>query len=357
MRSRLLVTLVVGSLAATLLLMAVPAAPAPLPRPPLAPVTHPVGNPPTPAKVELGRLLFHDPVLSANGMIACSTCHDPAHGFTDPRGFSVGVTGKPLDRDTPSVANLAFAGSLFRDGRAGSLEEQALEPLFAEDEMGADATALLATLRANSEYQKRFAAAFGTPGISLVRLARAIAAYERTLIDWDTPYDRWSAGQEDAMSPAAKRGFELFHGKADCAECHPAPLFASDDVDPIGSVERRADGSFTHSRDRGLARHTGRAENVGAFRSPSLRGLKQTAPYMHNGVFKTLAEVVDFYDRGGAAGLGLATPNQDEHVRPLQLTAEERADLVAFLEALSGSTPLDVVPLGVPSGKKPGGSR
>ncbi|HEX6811397.1 MAG TPA: cytochrome c peroxidase [Planctomycetota bacterium] len=355
MRSRL--PLLVGAACVgPLLLMAIPSEP-PLRAPMLQPVAHPVGNPPTAAKVELGRLLFHDPLLSSNQRVACSTCHDPAHGFADPRGFSIGVTGEVLDRDTPTVANLAFTTALFRDGRAASLEEQALEPLFAENEMAADPTALLAALRGNAEYTRRFAAAFGSPGISLVRIARAIAAYERTLIDAQTPYDRWAAGDQNALSPAAKRGFALFHGKADCAECHPAPLFGADDIDPIGSVERRPDGRFTASSDRGLETLTGDPRHRGAFRSMSLRGLKHTAPYMHNGVFATLAEVIDFYDRGGAAGFGLHSPNQDEHVHPLRLSPDERQDLLAFLESLSSSRPLDTIPQTVPSNLTPGGQR
>jgi len=339
-----------------LLLVAVPAlTSAPPPR--LPPIPHPVGNPPTLAKLELGKLLFFDPALSGNGRIACATCHDPAHGFADPRGFSVGVTGEKLGRDTPSAANLAFAGALFRDGRAGSLEEQALEPLLSGKEMAADPTALLVFLRGNAEYRQRFAAAFGDEEISLVRLARAVAAYERTLVEADTPYDRWAAGDAEAMSPAQQRGFLLFKGKADCAECHPAPTFAGEDIDPVGSLDRGADGTFTLAADPGLAALTGNPEHHGAFRAGSLRGLLHTAPYMHNGVFATLAEVVDFYDRGGARGFGLAVAHQDEHVHPLQLGDQEKRDLVAFLEALSQSTPLDTPPGKVPSGLSPGGQR
>jgi cytochrome c peroxidase len=339
-----------------LLLMAVPAGGA-APPPCLPPVPHPVGNPPTAAKVHLGRMLFFDPVLSANRRIACATCHDPAHGFADPRGFSTGVTGETLPRDTPSAADLAWTGALFRDGRAGSLEEQALEPLFSPKEMAANAELVLASLRGNQAYRALFAAAFGDEEVSLVRLARAIAAYERTLITARTPYDRWAAGDESALSEAQKRGFEIFAGKAKCAECHPAPLFASDDVDPVGSVDRRPDGSFALAADPGLMQHTGDEAHRGAFRAVTLRGLKRTAPYMHNGVFATLAEVVDFYDRGGARGLGIEVALQDENVRPLGLSALEKADLVAFLEALSQDAPLDEAPERVPSGLRPGGHR
>jgi cytochrome c peroxidase len=187
--------------------------PAPLPEP-LAPA----GNPGSVARVQLGRMLFFDPLLSRNQRVACATCHDPKHAFADPRGFSVGVTGEALPRNTPSVANLAYSGALFWDGRAGSLEEQAIEPLMAHDEMAADVTVLLEQLRSNTEYAAMFDAAFPQSGVSLVNLARAIAAYERTLVVRDTPYDRWAAGDEAAVSDSAKRGFDLFFGKASRAE-------------------------------------------------------------------------------------------------------------------------------------------
>jgi cytochrome c peroxidase len=205
-------------------LLAVPWQPSPAPVP-LPAMPGPIGNPNTSAKVDLGRALFFDPVLSRDGTLACATCHDPAHGFADPRGFSRGIDGNELARDTPSVANLAATTALFRDGRAGSLEGQAIEPLLAPAEMAADATRLCDTLGANAAHRELFERAFGDAEVSLPRIARALAAYERTLIVRDTPYDRWAAGDRDAMSASAQRGFALFVGKADRAECHPAPWF------------------------------------------------------------------------------------------------------------------------------------
>jgi cytochrome c peroxidase len=323
-----------------------------LPAPPVS-----AGLPASAARIALGRLLFFDPILSGDRTIACATCHDPAHGFADPRGFSRGINGKRLPRNTPSVANLAWSRALFHDGRAGSLEEQALEPLLADDEMGADPSEVLARLSAIDDYRAMFAQAFPGKGISLTNLARALAAYERTLVTRDTHYDRWAGGDATALSPSAQRGWTVFNGKARCAECHPAPLFGSDDLDPIGTPDRSADGTMVAGKDPGLARITNDRNDFGAFRAPSLRNLEHTAPYMHNGVFGTLAEVVEFYDEGGGRGLGLDVFNQDEDIVPLQLTEQEEADLIAFLRALSQRDPIDRAPERVPSGLVPGGVR
>jgi len=325
-------------------------------RPPrLSPPPQPVGNPSTPERVALGRMLFFDPILSGNQRMACATCHAPAAGFKDPRVFSIGSDGKPRPRRTPSVANLAYARALFADGRAGSLEEQMLEPLLAEQEMAGNATEITARLGVNAEYCRLFAAAFPGQPMGLPVIARAIAAYERTLVADDTPYDRWARGDEAAMSPSARRGYWIFKGKADCAECHPAPLFGSDDVDPIGTPDRDARGRLIRGTDPGLSAITGHAEDFGAFRATSLRTAAAGGPYMHNAVFRTLAGVVDFYDQGGAKGLGLAVAHQDAAVHKLRLSARERRDLVAFLEALVQRRPIDRAPARVPSGLSPGG--
>ena len=276
-------------------------------------IPHPIGNPLADAKVALGRALFFDPVLSRDSTMACATCHDPEHGFADPRGFSRGVDGNVLNRDTPTVANLAFTRALFRDGRSGSLEEQALEPLLAKAEMASDPTVLVATLANNAEYRQLFEHAFGDGEVTLVRIARALATYERTLMVRDTAYDRWAAGDGTALSAAQQRGLALFEGKARCAECHPAPLFGSDDLDPVGTPDRASDGKLVRGSDPGLARWTAQAAHHGAFRSPSLRGVADTAPYMHNGVYRTLEEVIEFYDEGGGRGLGFEAPQDEVH--------------------------------------------
>ncbi len=327
--------------------------PQPPPRLPAPP--HPVGNPSSPARVALGRMLFFDPVLSRNQRMACATCHDPAHGFRDRRGFSLGSDGKPRPRRTPSVTDLAYTQALFADGRAGSLEEQALEPMLTPAEMAGNVEDIVARLSASAGYREAFERAFPGEPIGLPLIVQAIAAYERTLVVNDTPYDRWAGGDAAAMSPAAKRGWALFKGKGNCAECHKPPLFGSDDIDPIGTPDRDAQGHLVRGRDPGLARLTGNQDDFGAFRAPSLRTAAAGGPYMHNATFQTLDDVVDFYDQGGAVGLGLSVPHQDAAVRKLHLTAAERRDLVEFLRALEQGRPLDRAPDRVPSGLKPGG--
>jgi cytochrome c peroxidase len=342
----------------SLLIVAVAAAawrlwPQPPPRLPDPP--QPPGNPSSVARVALGRLLFFDPVLSGSQRMACATCHDPAHGFTDPRVFSTGSDGMPRPRRTPTVANLAYTRALFADGRAGSLEEQLLEPLLSESEMAGNLESIKARLEANAEYRERFERAFPGEPIGLPVLARAIAAYERTLVANRTPYDRWAGGDEAALSAAARRGYRIFNGKGLCAECHPAPLFGSDDLDPIGTPDRNSAGRLVRGRDQGLFRLTGRTEDFGAFRATTLRTAAAGGPYMHNAAFRTLEDVVDFYDQGGALGLGFSVPHQDADVRKLHLSAEERRDLVEFLRALRQEQPLDRAPDRVPSGLRPSG--
>jgi len=325
-------------------------------RPPLLSAPpNPPGNPSSPARVALGRMLFFDPVLSGNQRMACATCHNPAHGFRDPRGFSIGSDGRPRPRRTPSVANLAYARALFADGRAGSLEEQALEPMLTKAEMAGNVEDMKARLNANAGYRELFERAFPGQPIDLPLIIQAIAAYERTLVVNDTPYDRWARGDHTALSAAAKRGWALFNGKGVCAECHPAPLFGSDDLDPIGTPDRDAAGRLVRGSDPGLARLTGSQDDFGAFRAPALRTAVAAGPYMHNGAFGTLEDVVDFYDKGGAVGLGLSVPHQDAAVRKLHLTAQERRDLVEFLRALQQDRPIDRAPDRVPSGLRPGG--
>ena len=227
--------------------------------------------------------------------------------------------------------------------------------MLAKSEMGASVEAIRARLGANPGYRELFARAFPGEPIDLPLILQAIAAYERTLVVNDTPYDRWARGEASAMSAAAKRGWAIFNSKGVCAECHPAPLFGSDDLDPIGTPDRDAAGRLVRGRDPGLARLTGSQSDFGAFRATTLRTAVATGPYMHNGAFQTLEDVVDFYDRGGSVGLGLAIPHQDAAVRKLHLTAAERRDLVEFLRALTQDRPIDRAPDRVPSGLTPGG--
>jgi cytochrome c peroxidase len=293
-------------------------------------VPHPADNPPTPARTALGKRLFEDKRLSATGTVACATCHDARLSFADGEQVGKGITARPLARHTPSLWNVAFAPLLLWDGRAASLEAQARFPLEHPDEMGSSLEAAAQRLAADAAYIGAFAEAFPqSPLVSPDNIARALAAYERTLISPPTRFDAWVAGKADSLTEAELRGFKLFAGKARCMACHSGFAFTDHNFYDIGLP----DGGT--APDRGRGKEIGLAAADHAFKTPTLRELAWTAPYMHNGIFSTLEEVVRFYEGGGVAR---PTRAKDMPV-PLVLTDEERADLVAFLETLSSDTP------------------
>lgn len=301
--------------------------------------TETADNPTTPEKAELGRLLFFDPVLSENNNIACANCHHPDLGFADGKPTAVGHDGTVLTRNAPTLWNVAYTQNLFWDGRIQSLEAQVEVPLTHPNEMGvSDTDALVAELAAIPEYQERFTAVFGSEGITLANIEKALAAFERTLLANDTPFDRYAAGDFDALTPSQRRGLALFRsGATRCFECHGAPTFASDTFRVIG----------VPSDDPGRAAIAADGQE-GAFKVPTLRNIALTAPYMHNGSMATLEEVVDFYADGG--GLAHGQENVDVFVQGFDLTEQERADLVAFLYALTDESGLPEIPASVPSG-------
>lgn len=321
------------------------------------PLNEPADNPTTPAKAELGRLLFFDPVLSVNNDIACATCHHPDLGFADGRAQAMGAGGAgigparsggvALARSAPSLWNVGYAPTLFWDGRVTSLEEQALAPLTHVDEMGVtDTGALVSELRAIAEYTNLFQQAFGGDGASLINVQRALAAFERTLVSQNSAFDRYAAGQFDALTPSQRRGLALFRSAATrCFECHAAPTFSSDTFRVIGVPDAAG-----QAHDPGRAGVT--ADGVdGAFRVPSLRNVALTAPYMHNGLFQTLEEVVAFYAAGGGRAISSQSiANVDPFILGFELTAQEQADLVAFLYALTDESQSPAIPTRVPSG-------
>ncbi|MCE2391992.1 MAG: cytochrome-c peroxidase [Proteobacteria bacterium] len=319
----------------------------------------PADNPPTAAKVELGRKLYFDARLSTDGTIACASCHDPRQGFADPRGeaASAGVGGAVGTRNAPTVLNAAFLVSQFWDGRAETLEEQAVQPLFNPIEHGfPDADAVMARLRELADYPALFARAFGSEQPTLERVGQAIASFERTLISLDAPIDRFLAGDEGAISESARRGWELYNAKARCNTCHGhidvLPLFTDDLFHNIGvgveridfdAVARRAAAavaggtsvdelalSDAEASELGRFLVTREPKDMGAFKTPQLRNVALTAPYMHDGSEATLADVIAFYDRGGNDN-----PYLDGGMRPLNLTEQESADLVELLETFT----------------------
>lgn len=320
---------------------------------PIPPV--PADNPMSEAKVELGRRLFYDKRLSANETQSCASCHQQAFAFSEPRAQAVGSTGEHHRRSTMSLANVAYASTLtWASPTLLTLEAQAMVPLFGEDPlelgMGGKEQLLLDRLAADPRYPEMFAAAFPEEAnpISVGSLVRALGAFQRTLISANSPYDRYVRGETDALSESAKRGMELFFSEtAECFHCHGG-FNLSDATDHSGKSEREAtfhntnlynlDGFGTYPpSDPGLIEITNRPGDMGRFKAPTLRNIAVTAPYMHDGSLPTLEAVIDHYASGGQAvrdGKG-GSPLQSEFVRPFQLTDEEKADLIAFLESLT----------------------
>lgn len=277
------------------------------------------------AKIELGKQLYFDGRLSKNNAISCAFCHNPGTGFADPRQTSIGVGGGVGGRQSPTVYNTGLNHVQFWDGRARSLEEQAIGPIHNPVEMAETHEHVVAKLGKIKGYQQQFRAVFGTD-VNLQSIAEAIAAYERTVLSTNSAFDKYVLGAQKAMDEAAVRGLALFKGKARCILCHNGPNFTDNQFHNLGVPQvgpmKEDLGRFAVSRAE---------KDRGAFKTPTLRSITETAPYMHDGAFKTLEEVVEFMDQGGGSN-----PNLSPLVKPLNLTAEEKSDLVAFLKALAG---------------------
>jgi cytochrome c peroxidase len=315
----------------------------------------------TPAKVELGRRLFHDRALSGNGTFACSSCHRQELAFTDGRGRAVGSTGELHPRGAMSLANVAYSASLtWADARLTRLEDQARIPMFNEHpvELGLSGheEELLRRLRAHPGYRGMFSAAFPDDAdpVTLANVTRAVASFERTLISGDSPYDRLVYRDDTgALSESAKRGMRLFFSeRLNCSRCHGGFTFsgpiAFEGLRPIaptfhnnGLYNLRGTGDYPDD-DPGLYGVTGRKEDMGRFRAPTLRNIELTAPYMHDGSVATLADVIEHYARGGRlvrdgpdAGEGRDSPRKSDLVKGFDLDDRGKADLVEFLKSLT----------------------
>jgi cytochrome c peroxidase len=284
-------------------------------------VSVPEDNPITPAKIRLGERLFFDATLSADGQVSCASCHDPARAFTSGTRVAAGVYGRTGPRNAPTILNRAYGRSFFWDGRAATLEEQALGPIQNPSEMGLPLSAFTARLRRSASYAREFAEVFGEPP-SVASAARAIATYVRAQRVADAPYDRYRAGDSSALSAHAARGLALFRGRANCSSCHIGPNFTDEQFHNTGVA--------WGSADLGRYRVTGHTEDRGRFKTPTLRQLRLTTPYMHDGSLDSLDAVVDFYDAGGKHN-----PWLDSELVPLRLIPEEKRDLIAFLLSLS----------------------
>jgi cytochrome c peroxidase len=292
----------------------------------LVPIIWPKDNPYTPEKAELGWLLYFDNRLSADGTISCASCHDPKLAFTDGGAFSKGIRGQLGGRSAPTVINRAYSLEQFWDGRAKSLEEQAKGPIANPIEMGHTHELCEKCVGGITGYRKRFKDVFGSEKVTIDHIAKAIATFERTVLSGNSPYDKFKAGDEKALSESQKRGMEIFFSNnARCDSCHEGVNFTNGKYANIGI------GMDKPMPDLGRYVVTKQEEDKGAFKTPTLREVSHTGPYMHDGSLKTLEEVVEHYNKGGIKNKWL---HQD--IRQLNLTDANKKDLVEFLKALNG---------------------
>lgn len=291
----------------------------------LSAVPIPSNNPLTAAKVALGKQLFFDKRLSLDNSISCASCHDPALGWSDARALALGIGGQQGKRNTPTIINSAQQRYFFWDGRADNFEQQALGPLTHPQEMGnASAETLANKIREIPGYRRQFEQVFDD-GVTGLNISKALAAFERTVAAGNTPYDRYKSGDQTALSDSARRGMELFFNKAHCSACHAGPYFTDGGFHNIGI------GTDHAPRDIGREAASTQLGDRGSFKTPSLREIARTAPYMHDGSMDSLDKVIEHYNRGGDGN-----PQQDEAIFPLQLTDQEKRDLATFLrEGLS----------------------
>lgn len=308
----------------------------PLPAPPLgSPADWSRAPWATPERARLGRWLFYDTRLSADGTVSCGTCHLAEHAFSQPTPVSTGIRDQKGVRKAPPIVNAAFPAKpvFFWDGRAASLPEQARGPILNPIEMGHTPEGAAAAIAAVPGYRPYFREAFGDERIDLERIALAIAAYEATRLSGNSAYDRFQAGDEGALSPAARRGKELFFGRADCSTCHTGATFSDGEFHNlgVGFEPPRGFDPRTGFEDPGRYAVTHATADIGAFKTPTLRDCSKHAPYMHDGSFETLEESVLHYWRGG-----FANPWLDAKMRPVPMTRDDLAALVAFLKALDG---------------------
>ena len=308
----------------------------------LPPVPIPTGNPPTSATIALGRRLFYEVKLSADASLACASCHNPTLGFSDGRKDSTGVGGKLGHRNAPTVLNAAYSPRQFWDGRAPSLEEQAGGPIANPIEMNQAHDVCVSKLDSDPSYKAAFESAFGPGPVTIGKLEDALASFERTLISGNSRFDRYQyGGDKHALKAAEIRGLEIFRDekRGDCASCHTIgdkyALFTDGKFHNIG-VGVNDEGDLV---DLGRYDETKVDADKGAFKTPTLRNIAATAPYMHDGSLKTLKDVVEFY-----AGGGNSNPYLDPKIKTIHLSGLERADLVAFLESLTGDAPQDSGP-------------
>jgi len=299
---------------------------------PLPPMPIPADNPQTDAKVRLGRELYFDGRLSADGTISCATCHKPLTGWANDKPTDTGIQGQVGGRNSGTVIDSGYMRFQFWDGRAGSLEEQALGPIHNPVEMGETLENVVRKLSAIPGYRDQFMEVFGTE-VTTDGIAKAIAAFERSIVSAPSPFDLFMAGDRSALSASAQRGMAIFNGKGHCTPCHSGAMFSDQSFHNIGV------GMDKEKPDVGRSEISQDDRDWGKFKTPGLRNVAKTPPYLHDGSEATLLDVVNYYDRGG-----IPNRNLDPAMLPLHLTESERQDLVAFLEALTGNYPVMEAP-------------
>ncbi len=288
---------------------------------------HPEDNAPTPARVELGKKLFFDPRLSGDGNMSCASCHSPLFGWSDALGTGKGFKSMVLDRASPTVFNTAYNTIQMWDGRKKSLEDQAMGPMEAAAEMNMDTARLFGFLNGNAGYKAAFAAAYPGEPVDAGTLSKAIASFERTVVSNSSPFDAWVAGDGNALTADQQKGFAIFIDpkKGNCAACHSGPNFTDNGFHNLGLASWGKENP-----DVGRYAQRPVASMKGAFKTPTVREAARTAPYFHDGSARTLEELVDFYAKGG-----VVKTNRSPSMKELNLSAEEKGQLVAFLNALS----------------------
>lgn len=289
-----------------------------------AAIPFPDDNPYTPAREALGKSLFFDPRLSGSDRISCASCHNPALSWSDGLPRAIGYDRRILGRRTPTILNLAWSDSMFWDGRASTLEEQALGPIQSAGEMNLNLDRMVAKVAAIAGYRDLFSRAYPGRAIAQDTVAQAIATFERQIVSGTAPFDRWLRGDDGAMSADAQHGFELFNSKAQCSTCHSGWRFTDDSFHDIGVPGAdRGRGDILPAID--AMQH--------AFKTPTLRNVDRRGPYMHDGSVRSLDDVIELYDRGGLA----RRPSLSPEIKPLGLTPEETRDVIAFLQALTSA--------------------
>jgi cytochrome c peroxidase len=308
----------------------------------LPPVPIPADNPPTAQTIALGRELFYDPRLSKDNTVSCASCHNPNLGFTDGLPVARGIRGQLGVRNSPTLLNAAYSPIQFWDGRAATLEAQSAFPIANPLEMNQPHEVSVSKMERVPAYKAEFAQAFGPGEVTLGKIQKSLASFERTLLSGNSPFDRYQyGGDKQALTPAAIHGLEIFTDpkRGNCVVCHTIDahyaLFTDGKFHNTGAGVS-GEGDLL---DVGRFGQTKLQADKGEFKTPTLRNVALTAPYMHDGSLKTLNDVVDFY-----AGGGNSNPELDKEIRPLKLDAQDRADLVKFLQSLTGEMPKNAGP-------------